>query len=56
MLSLLFLICKGPIYRFPSTIDFKKCHEGIADALLELCNRWCKREHVESNALNTWIL
>ena len=20
------------------------------------CNRWCKREHVESNALNSWKL
>ena len=25
-------------------------------ALQEFCNRWCKREHVESNALNSWKL
>ena len=25
-------------------------------ALQKFCNRWCKREHVESNALNSWKL
>ena len=34
-------------------IDFKSCHEEIAGALQELCNRWLKREHVESHALNS---
>ena len=37
-------------------IDFKSCHEEIAGALHEFHNRWCKREHVESNALNSWKL
>ena len=37
-------------------IDFKYCREEIASALQEFCNRWCKREHVESNALNSWKL
>ena len=37
-------------------IDFKSCQEEIAGALQEFCNRWCKREHVESNALNSWKL
>ena len=37
-------------------IDFKSCREEIAGALQEFCNRWCKREHVESNALNSWKL
>ena len=46
------IICKGPKYRFPVPIDFKSCREEIAGALQEFCNRWCKREHVESNALN----
>ena len=38
------------------TIDFKSCREEIAGALQEFCYRWCKREHVESNALNSWKL
>ena len=42
--------------RFPVQIDFKSCREEIAGALQEFCNRWCKREHVESNALNSWKL
>ena len=50
------IICKGPKYRFPVPIDFKSCREVIAGALQEFCNRWCKREHVESNALNSWKL
>ena len=32
------------------------CREEIAGALQEFCNRCCKREHVESNALNSWKL
>ena len=28
----------------------------ISAALQELCNRCCKREHVEFNSLNTWKL
>ena len=43
-------------YRFPVPIDFKSCREEIAGALQEFCNSWCKREHVESNALNSWKL
>ena len=47
------IICKGPKYRFPSQIDFNKCRQEFAGSLQEFYNRWCKREHVESNALNT---
>ena len=53
---ILSIICKGPKYRFPVLIDFKSCREEIAGALQEFCNRCCKREHVESNALNSWKL
>ena len=34
-------------------IDFKSCREEIAGALQECCSRWCKREHAESNVLNS---
>ena len=47
-------ISKGPKYRFPALIDFNKCRKTIANALNDDCTRWCKREHVESNALNNW--
>ena len=50
------VISKGPNYRFPAHIDFNKCRETIAGALNDYCTRWCKREHVESNALNKWKL
>ena len=35
---------------------FIKCRKTIASGLNDYCTRWCKREHVESNALNNWIL
>ena len=47
------IISKGPKYRLPSQIDFNKCREEIA-VLNEFCKRWCRREHVECNALNSW--
>ena len=50
------LICKGTINRFPLPTDFKTCRGDIAGALQEFCNRWCKQEHVESYASNSWKL
>ena len=49
------IICKGPKYRFLSPIYFNKCREEIGGSLQEFC-KLCKREHVDSNALNTWRL
>ena len=50
------VISKRHKYRFSAHIDFHKCRETIASALNDYCTRWCKREHVESNALNNWKL
>ena len=50
------IISKGPKCRFPAHIDFTECREALAKALNDYCTRWCKREHVESNALNNWKL
>ena len=50
------IIAKGPKYRFPVQIDFQKCREKIAGSLNEFCNRWCKRENVECDALKYWKL
>ena len=49
-----YIVSKGPKYRFPSRIDFKKCREEIASALNDFGNRWCKREYVEPDALKGW--
>ena len=35
-------------------IDFQKCREKIAGSLNEFCNRLCKRDHVECDALKDW--
>ena len=37
-------------------IDFHKCRQKIAGSLNEYCNCWCKREHVEGDALKDWKL
>ena len=50
------VISKGPKYRFPAQIDSNKCRETIASALNDYCTPWCKRKHVESNALDNWKL
>ena len=50
------IIAKSPKYRFPVQIYFQKCREKIAGSLNEFCNRWCKREHIESDALKDWKL
>ena len=49
-----YIVSKGPKYRFPSRIYFKKCREEIASALNDFGNRWCKREYVEPDALKEW--
>ena len=41
------------IRMFPLPIDFESRREKIPGALQDFCNRWCKREHVESNALKS---
>ena len=40
----------------PAKIDFHRCREKIAASLNEYCNRWCKREHLECDALKDWKL
>ena len=49
-----YIVSKGPKYRFPSRVDFKKCREEIASALNDFSNRWCKREYVEPDVLKEW--
>ena len=41
---------------FSLPIDFKSCRQEIAGTLQEFLYRWCKRKHVEPNALNSWKL
>ena len=50
------IIAKCTKYRFLVHIDFRKCGEKIAGSLNEYCIRWCKREHVEGDALKDWKL
>ena len=47
-------VSKGPIYRFPSNIDFPKWRREFAASLNDLSNRWCKRENAKPDALKEW--
>ena len=49
------IIAKGPKYRFPVQFDFQ-IRDKIAGSLNEFCRRWCRREHVECDALKDWKL
>ena len=49
------ITAKGPKYRFPAKKIFKSVAK-IAASLNEYCNRWCKREHMECDALKDWKL
>ena len=49
-----YMVSKGPKYRFPSCIDFKRCREEIASALNDFGGRWCGRECVGPDALGEW--
>ena len=48
------IISKCPKYRFPSSIDFPKCHRDIAASVNDLSDRWCKLESVKPDALKEW--
>ena len=48
------IICKSPKYRFPSRIEFKKCREEIAAALI--LNDFGKHEYVEHCVFKIWKL
>jgi len=48
------LLRKGPKYRLPSLVDFDACQVKVEEALETFSTKWCKREHVESNALSGW--
>ena len=45
------IIAKDPKYRIRAQIGFQKCRKNIAAPLNEYCSRWCKREHVDCDAL-----
>ena len=49
-----YIVSKGPKYRFPSRVDFKKCREEIASALGGFGGRWCRRGCVGPGALKEW--
>ena len=50
------IISKGPKYSFPAHNDVTKCFDVTAKVLNDYCKRWCKRQHIEPNALNNWKL
>ena len=50
-MSKLNVFSKGSKYRFPPHIDFLKCRRKIAASFNDVSNCACKRENVETDAL-----
>lgn len=48
------IVAKGPKYRLPSDINFDTCYKEITESLAMFCDKWCKRENTEKNALSAW--
>ena len=48
------IISKGPIYGFPSNIDFSKCRKEITASLNDFSILWYKWENVEPDASQEW--
>ena len=48
--------CEVPIICYKFNKPFKSVANKIAASLNAFCNRWCKREHVEYDALKAWKL
>ena len=49
------ILKKGPKYRLHSDIDFNCCKIELAEALKDYSEKWCKREDVTIESLDTWI-
>ena len=48
------LLAKGPNYREPKTIDFRKCKEVIEKGLESYCERLCHKFNVEKIDIASW--
>ena len=48
------LFKKGPKFRLPSRIDFNACKDVFSESLDTYCARWCKKEGVDTYALNDY--
>ena len=46
----------GCLYKATCAFALARVHNDYLGSLNEFCNRWCKREHVECDALKDWKL
>ena len=49
-----FLMLEFAILFIKANIDFLKCRKETAASLNYFSNCWCKREHVDPDALKEW--
>ena len=49
------LLCKGPKYREPVSINFSKCKTEIKNSLTKFSSDWCNRKGVPVKCFTQWI-
>ena len=49
------LLCKGPKYREPVSINFSKCQTEIKNSLTKFSSDWCNRKGVPVTCFTQWI-
>ena len=49
------LLCKGPKYREPVSINFSKCKTEIKNSLTKFSSDWCNRKGVPVTCFTQWI-
>ena len=49
------LLCKGPKYREPISINFLNCKAEIKNSLTRFCFDWCNKKGVPVKCFTQWI-
>ena len=49
------LLCKGPKYREPVSINFSNCKTEIKNSLIKFSSDWCNKKGVPVKCFTQWI-
>ena len=49
------LLCKGPEYREPVSINFSNCKTEMKNSLTEFSSDWCNKKRVPVKCFTQWI-
>ena len=49
------LLCKGPKYREPNSINWTKCKSEIKNSLVNFSSNWCNKKGIPTTSFLEWI-